>query len=236
MPAAIVADGADRFLRAEAGPLDLASTGGPGEGRPGEGRPGEGRPGEGVPGEGGHSGLALAGVVIAGIGTTAPKAVRGALLAEALEALGYRVASATAHGSPAELMADRSWQLGVVLSPWKRDVGAHCDRLAPSAARTGVVDTVLRTPAGTVGFNTNTWASLSALELLFGGDRAPRHPHPRFGGLGPLAGPRRATGLTGLPHHRQCPLGRGGPGPGPTVPRRDSRRGRWRRRPGGPGP
>ena len=100
MPAAIVADGADRFLRAEAGPLDLASTGGPGEGRPGEGRPGEG-----VPGEGGHSGLALAGVVIAGIGTTAPKAVRGALLAEALEALGYRVASATAHGSPAELMA-----------------------------------------------------------------------------------------------------------------------------------
>ena len=105
MPAAIVADGADRFLRAEAGPLDLASTGGPGEGRPGEGRPGEGRPGEGVPGEGGHSGLALAGVVIAGIGTTAPKAVRGALLAEALEALGYRGASATAHGSPAELMA-----------------------------------------------------------------------------------------------------------------------------------
>ena len=153
MPAAIVADGADRFLRAEVGPLGLASTG----------------PGEGGRAEGGRSGLALAGVAIAGIGTTAPKAVRGALLAEALEALGYRVASATAHGSPAELMADRSWQLGVVLSPWKRGVGAHCDRLAPSAALTGVVDTVLRTPAGTFGFNTNTWASLSALELLLGG-------------------------------------------------------------------
>jgi len=153
VPAAIVADGADRFLRAEVGPLGLASTG----------------PGEGGRAEGGRSGLALAGVAIAGIGTTAPKAVRGALLAEALEALGYRVASATAHGSPAELMADRSWQLGVVLSPWKRGVGAHCDRLAPSAALTGVVDTVLRTPAGTFGFNTNTWASLSALELLLGG-------------------------------------------------------------------
>ena len=145
MPSAIVADGVDRFLRAEVGPLDLASTDGPG------------------------SGLALAGVAIAGIGTTAPKAVRGALLAEALEALGYPVASATPYGSPAELMADRSWQLGVVLSPWKRDVGAHCDRLAPSAALTGVVDTVLRTPVGTFGFNTNTWASLSALELLLGG-------------------------------------------------------------------
>jgi shikimate dehydrogenase len=145
MPSAIVADGVDRFLRAEVGPLDLASTDGPG------------------------SGLALAGVAIAGIGTTAPKAVRGTLLAEALEALGYPVASATPYGSPAELMADRSWQLGVVLSPWKRDVGAHCDRLAPSAALTGVVDTVLRTPAGTFGFNTNTWASLSALELLLGG-------------------------------------------------------------------
>jgi shikimate dehydrogenase len=145
MPSAIVADGVDRFLRAEVGPLDLASTDGPG------------------------SGLALAGVAIAGIGTTAPKAVRGTLLAEALEALGYPVASATPYGSPAELMADRSWQLGVVLSPWKRDVGAHCDRLAPSAALTGVVDTVLRTPVGTFGFNTNTWASLSALELLLGG-------------------------------------------------------------------
>jgi shikimate dehydrogenase len=145
MPSAIVADGVDRFLQAEVGPLDLASTDGPG------------------------SGLALAGVAIAGIGTTAPKAVRGTLLAEALEALGYPVASATPYGSPAELMADRSWQLGVVLSPWKRDVGAHCDRLAPSAALTGVVDTVLRTPVGTFGFNTNTWASLSALELLLGG-------------------------------------------------------------------
>jgi shikimate dehydrogenase len=143
VPAAIVADGAERFLRAEVRPLGLASTGTPAEGGP-------------------------AGVAIAGIGTTAPKAVRGALLAEALEALGYSVAGATPHASPAELMADRSWQLGVVLSPWKRDVGAQCDRLAPSAALTGVVDTVLRTPGGTVGFNTNTWASLSALEVLLG--------------------------------------------------------------------
>lgn len=157
MPSTTVADGAERFLRAEVGPLDLAPTNGPGSTN-----------GPGAT-DGPGSGLAHAGVAVAGIGTTAPKAVRGALLAEAIEARGYPVASATPYGSPAELMADRSWQLGVVLSPWKRDVGAHCGRLAPSAALTGVVDTVLRTPTGTFGFNTNTWASLSALELLLGG-------------------------------------------------------------------
>jgi len=142
-PMALVAAGAERFLAAEVLPLGLAIND--------------------------HAGSKEAGVAIAGTGTTAAKALAGALLAEALGALDHHVARATAHGSPVELMADPSWQLGIVLSPWKRDVGAHCDRLAPSAERTGVIDTILRTTAGTVGFNTNTWAALSALECLLGG-------------------------------------------------------------------
>ncbi len=144
MPTTVVEEGAQRFLRAEVDPLGLALMPQPAE-------------------------LRRTGVAVAGTGTTAPKAVRGALLVEALAALGYPIASATAYASPGELMADPSWQLGVVLSPWKRDVGPSCDRLAASAGVTGVVDTVLRTPTGTVGFNTNTWAALSALELLMGG-------------------------------------------------------------------
>jgi shikimate dehydrogenase len=150
--AALVSDGAQRFVDTEVAPLGLLAEAGSSTG-----------PGPGA------EGLPSRGVAIAGIGTTAPKAVRGALLAEALADQGYAVASATSHASPAELIADPAWQLGVVLSPWKRDVGAHCDRLTPSAEKTGVVDTILRTGGGTVGFNTNTWAAQSALEFVLGG-------------------------------------------------------------------
>jgi shikimate dehydrogenase len=150
--APLVSDGAQRFVDAEVAPLGLVAEPGPSAG--------PGPDAEGVPSRG---------VAIAGIGTTASKAVHGALLAEALADQGYTVASATPLASPAELMADPAWQLGVVLSPWKRDVGAHCDRLTPSAEKTGVVDTILRSSGGTVGFNTNTWAAQSALEFLLGG-------------------------------------------------------------------
>jgi shikimate dehydrogenase len=153
VPAQLVIDGAQRFVDAEVAPLGLSAEPGPSAGGPG-------------PGAGGAPRRSVA---IAGIGTTAPKAVRGALLAEALADHGYSLAGATPHASPVELVADPEWQVAVVLSPWKRDVGAHCDRLAPSAEKTGVVDTILRTRGGLVGFNTNTWAAQSALEFLLGG-------------------------------------------------------------------
>jgi shikimate dehydrogenase len=107
-------------------------------------------------------------VDIAAIGTTAARAVRGELLAHAVTGAGYLLRSTEDRPDPAGLLADATWQLGVALSPWKREIGAHCDVLAPSASITGVVDTVVRTPTGTVGFNTNTWAALSALETLTG--------------------------------------------------------------------
>lgn len=113
-------------------------------------------------------------VDLAAIGTTAPAAVQGSLLAQALEEGGYERRRATAWEGPDQLFATPGWQLGVVLSPWKRAIGAHCGALAPSAAATGVVDSVLRSPAGTVGFNTNTWAALSALEVLTAGVPARR--------------------------------------------------------------
>ncbi|HTT91715.1 MAG TPA: hypothetical protein VMF65_19330 [Acidimicrobiales bacterium] len=156
MPRALFGGGADRFLRAEAQPLGFLAVAGAAPSGPKQARVAA-------------LGTKATTVSVAGIGTTAAKAVHGPLLAEALGTLGCRVASATALGSPAELINDPSWQLAVVLSPYKREVGEHCDRLAPSATATGVVDTVIRTPAGTVGFNTNTWAAQSALEVLLGG-------------------------------------------------------------------
>jgi shikimate dehydrogenase len=105
---------------------------------------------------------------IAAIGTTADKAVKGELLAQALLDRGFERRLASSWKTPEELVGDPHWQLGVVLSPWKRTIGEHCDLLAESAAACGVVDTLLRTEAGLVGFNTNTWAAQSALEVLTG--------------------------------------------------------------------
>lgn len=107
-------------------------------------------------------------VDVAAIGTTAERAVKGELLARAIEAAGFVPGSAEARAGVDELLADRAWALGVVLSPWKRDIGVRCERLAPSAVATGVVDTLARTGAGVVGFNTNTWAAQTALEVLTG--------------------------------------------------------------------
>jgi shikimate dehydrogenase len=108
-------------------------------------------------------------VGVAAIGTTAATAVHGELLSQALAAAGLRLASAEAYGGPEELLASRQWHLGLVLSPFKRDVSGECDALSPSAAATGVVDTVVRGARGVIGFNTNTWAARSALEVLTGG-------------------------------------------------------------------
>jgi shikimate dehydrogenase len=108
-------------------------------------------------------------VNVAAIGTTAARAVRGELLARAIADSGLDLVTAQALASPEELFDDTTWQLGIVLSPWKLEIGERCTALAPSARATGVVDTVLRTSTGAVGFNTNTWAATSALEVLTGG-------------------------------------------------------------------
>ncbi len=148
---AIIRDGALRFLSAEVENPD-AQNAAPVFGKLAAGRLVSNN-------EGQH-------VVIAAIGTTAPKAVRGELLASAIVERGFYLASASALSSPEELFKDTAWHLGVVLSPWKQEVGKRCDVLASSALTTGVVDTVLRSPLGIVGFNTNTWAAMTALEVL----------------------------------------------------------------------
>lgn len=154
MIAGVVTAGAERFAGAE---LACFEAGGNASGLP-----------RLVPGRAPADGV-LQPVDVAAIGTTAPTAVKGTLLGQALSEGGYERRRTTAWESPDELFAAPGWRLGIVLSPWKRAIGERCAALAPSAAATGVVDSVLRSPAGTIGFNTNTWAALSALEVLTGG-------------------------------------------------------------------
>ncbi|MGV9803067.1 hypothetical protein ACWDTP_33935 [Mycobacterium sp. NPDC003449] len=107
--------------------------------------------------------------VIAGIGTTAAHALKGRLLHDALAAAGIDLAGTRNFADPVELLGDSGWSLALVLSPWKQDVAARVPALAPSAEGTGVVDTIVREAAGSVGVNTNSWAAQAAMETLMGG-------------------------------------------------------------------
>ncbi len=107
--------------------------------------------------------------VIAGIGTTAPRALHGALLLDALTAADVEIADSVAFPDPAALLADSSWDLALVLSPWKQEVAGLIRDHTGSAARTGVVDTLLRSGDVTTGVNTNSWAAQAAMETVLGG-------------------------------------------------------------------
>lgn len=115
-----------------------------------------------------------ASVNVGAVGTVAPTMVKGALLGQAITGAGLQLGTATPFANADELFADPDWHLGVVLSPWKQQIGTSCNHLAPSAAATGVVDSVLRLPDGAVGFNTNTWAAQSALEVVAPGPQPQR--------------------------------------------------------------
>ncbi|NKZ13293.1 hypothetical protein HGA11_20165 [Mycolicibacterium septicum DSM 44393] len=107
--------------------------------------------------------------VIAGIGTTAAHALKGRLLHDALLAEKVDLAGIVHFDSPVELLGDSRWSLALVLSPWKQAVAPAIPTLTPSAAQTGVVDTIVRGAGGAVGVNTNSWASQAAMETLMGG-------------------------------------------------------------------
>lgn len=105
---------------------------------------------------------------IGGTGTVAPHALASPLLLRQLEAQGVAAAICPAADDPAALLADRSWTLALVLSPHKQDVGRRCDHLMPSAAATGVVDTLRRDGDTVLGCNTNSAAAATAVDLLVG--------------------------------------------------------------------
>jgi shikimate dehydrogenase len=161
----VVAAAVDAFLAAELGPLGIRR---PPPGKTGDGAPGTDTPKMDAPGV---DGSGTSGFGVGAIGTTAPHAVRGRLLADAIAAAGLTLGTTQAFPDPDALLAHPGWSLGVVLSPWKRDLAGRLAVCSPSAAETGVVDTVLRaSPAEQpVGVNTNSWAAQAVLELISAG-------------------------------------------------------------------
>ncbi|XVQ07330.1 hypothetical protein ACQP1W_32595 [Spirillospora sp. CA-255316] len=109
----------------------------------------------------------VTGIRVAAAGTTAKDALGGAMLAKALAGQHLRIDEPGAFDDIPPLLAEiANWDLGVVLSPFKRKAAETVGSLTPSAAATGVVDTIVPLAAGPVGVNTNAWAVTAALDVL----------------------------------------------------------------------
>ncbi|MDH3020532.1 MULTISPECIES: hypothetical protein [Gordonia] len=113
-------------------------------------------------------------VDVLALGTTAGRAAKSQMLDAALAGQNLSIATTDVTTVPGEAFVEPTWDLGLVLSPFKAEVGAHANRLTPSAARTGIVDTLLRTSTGVVGLNSNSWALAAAGEVLLRGLDRPR--------------------------------------------------------------
>jgi len=107
---------------------------------------------------------------VAAVGTLATPSLDSPLLDAAWRAAGIRIGDRTARADLDGLLAAPDWDLALVLSPFKGQAAGRCDRLAPRAAATGVVDTLVRAGGEVVGYNTNSHAWAGAATRLMGSD------------------------------------------------------------------
>ena len=109
-------------------------------------------------------------VNVAAAGTLAAPSLASPLLDAACRTAGIRIGDRTARADLDGLLAAPDWDLALILSPYKGQAAARCDRLAPRAAATGVVDTLVRAGGEVVGYNTNSHAWAAAAVRLMGSD------------------------------------------------------------------
>lgn len=111
---------------------------------------------------------------LAAVGSVAPKALASSLLLDRLAAQGIEPKIHSPYPKLEDLLRDRDWSLALVLSPFKQAIKNHCDTLAVSAERSGVIDTVIRSePDKHIGVNTNAMAAALTIRHLMG-DIAPQ--------------------------------------------------------------
>lgn len=107
-------------------------------------------------------------VRVSGVGTVVAAALQSTSLHHAFRSseVGLRIVAPA--GGPQELVDRRDWNLGLVLSPFKQDVLAYCDKLSRTAGESGAVDTLIRCGGRTWGLNTNAAAASATLKMLLG--------------------------------------------------------------------
>lgn len=110
---------------------------------------------------------------LAAVGTLAAVALANPLLREPLAQARTEPAAYLAFPTMEDLLGSEAWRLALVISPFKREVARHCTAMAPAAAATGVVDTVVRVNGALLGINTNAYAAGETLRRMPTGPREP---------------------------------------------------------------
>lgn len=104
------------------------------------------------------------------VGTAAERVANSVGLRRAFEPVGGAW-SFDAASSLTEWRDDGSWELGIVLSPFKQEAMAFTDAQSSAAREVGVVDTVIRRHGQTIGLNTNGFGIEAIVDRLLGGVR-----------------------------------------------------------------
>ncbi len=106
---------------------------------------------------------------IAAVGTAAKAVLASPLLRDALTAHGVEASSFSEYSDCAALAQDPTWTIALALAPCKPEAyKLTSGHLAPMAARTQVVDTILRREDTLYGVNTNAYAAQLATRQLLG--------------------------------------------------------------------
>jgi shikimate dehydrogenase len=113
-------------------------------------------------------------LVIAGIGTVARSMIAGIPFAHLMTEAGVEFTGGKNSETPADLLADATWDMGLSFSPWKEQLFDLLDHTSVSANATHAVDTVARTGTGVVGMNLNGSAATYALRTATRGARPAR--------------------------------------------------------------
>lgn len=106
---------------------------------------------------------------IAAAGSSAKAVLANPLLNDAFKTCGVEPADFAAYQTCEELVADKRWNLALVLAPCKPAAYELTrNHLTPAAVATHVVDTIVRTGDELLGVNTNSHAAGWAIQQLMG--------------------------------------------------------------------
>ncbi len=109
---------------------------------------------------------------IAAAGSVAKAILNSPLLRDTFKAHGIQASKFSDYVDCTKLVQDSTWALALVLAPCKPEAYELTSKhLAPMAARTKVVDTILRLDDTLYGINTNVYAIQAAVKQLVGNKR-----------------------------------------------------------------
>jgi shikimate dehydrogenase len=112
-------------------------------------------------------------VCFAGTGTVALRTMTSAPFAALMAGSDVPFEVLNADWSPAELLEDPNWDIGLCFSPWKEEMARLVPEQTGAARAIGAVDTLTRCGPRILGLNVNTWAAQAALETACSGGTPP---------------------------------------------------------------